>query len=75
MVAGGQGGGKRGFSAEKSTVEPTKLTLEEFDKFAGIITKLISDSGIRWAIIAAGIGAIFETVHIIWLALRWFLKF
>jgi hypothetical protein len=74
MVAGGQGG-KRGFSTDRSTVDPAKLTLEEFEKFAGIIKKLLSDSGLKWAIIGAGVGGIAETIHLVWLAARYVFKF
>jgi hypothetical protein len=74
MVTGGQGG-KKGFSTDKSTFEPTKLTFEEFEKFAGIIKKLLNDSGLKWAIIGAGVGGIAETIHLVWLAARYVFKF
>jgi hypothetical protein len=62
-------------ATDKSTVDPTRLTFEEFEKFAGIIKKLLNDSGLKWAIIGAGVGGIAETIHLVWLAARYFLKF
>jgi len=76
MVTGsGQGGKRSGYSGDKSTVEPTKLTLEEIDKFAGIIKRLLDDSGLKWAIIGAGVGGFAEVLHLIWLAARYVFKF
>jgi hypothetical protein len=35
------------------------------------LKKMFDDSGLRWWIIAAGVGAIVEALHIAWLALEW----
>lgn len=35
--------------------------------------KWFDDTGLKWWIIAAGVGATFETMHVLWLAIR-FLK-
>jgi hypothetical protein len=47
------------------------MTVGEFEQFADVIKKLVNDSGLKWWIIAAGIGAIAETLHILWLAIRY----
>lgn len=53
-----------------------KLTVDEIDKFAQVIKKLVDSSPlIKWAIIAAGVGAIIDSVHILWLAARYVLRF
>jgi hypothetical protein len=43
--------------------EPPRLTLDEFAQFK----KMLEDSTLAKWIIAAGIGAIAETLHIVWL--------
>lgn len=55
--------------------KPAKLTIAEFEQFADVINRLVNDSGLKWWIIAAGIGAIFDILHVIWLAARYLLKF
>jgi hypothetical protein len=66
----GDGSGKRG-----SGYTPARMTVSEFEQFADLVKKLVNDSGLKWWIIAAGVGALFEAGHIIWLAARYFLKF
>jgi hypothetical protein len=51
------------------------LTPDDFERWAKIIKQLVSDSGLKWWIIAAGVGAVVETLHIVWLAARYLLKF
>jgi hypothetical protein len=46
------------------TPEPTRLTFDEFAQFK----KLFEDSSLAWWIKAAGIGAIVEALHVLWLA-------
>jgi hypothetical protein len=52
-----------------------QLTIQQFAEFADVIQKLIRGSPLKWAIIAAGVGAIAELLHILWLALRYILHF
>jgi hypothetical protein len=55
---------------------PARLTIEEFGTFTGIVKKLLADNPlIRWSIIAAGLGAVVEILHIVWLALRYVFRF
>jgi hypothetical protein len=51
------------------------MTVGEFEQFADVVKKLVNDSGLKWWIIAAGVGAIFETGHILWLAARYVFRF
>jgi hypothetical protein len=55
----------------QSSYTPARMTVGEFEQFADVIKKLVNDSGLKWWIIAAGIGAIAETLHILWLAIRY----
>jgi hypothetical protein len=55
----------------QSSYTPARMTVSEFEQFADVIKKLVNDSGLKWWIIAAGIGGIAETLHILWLAFRY----
>lgn len=70
MSNSGQEGGKRG-----GGYTPARMTVSEFEQFADVVKKLVNDSGLKWWIIAAGVGAIFEACHIVWLAARYLFKF
>jgi hypothetical protein len=39
------------------------------------LKKLLEESGLKFWIIAAGIGAIIEGLHVLWLAARFYFKF
>jgi hypothetical protein len=54
---------------------PARLTPDEFRQLSEIFKAWIDSSNLKWWIIAAGIGAILEGLHIIWLALRYILRF
>jgi hypothetical protein len=43
---------------------PTKLTIEEFQDLKNLFA---DNPGIKWSIIAAGIGGALEGIHILWL--------
>jgi hypothetical protein len=58
----------------RSSYTPARMTVSEFEQFAEVIKKLVNDSGLKWWIIAAGIGAIAETLHILWLAASYLAK-
>lgn len=51
--------------------EPTRFSVDELSQ----LKKVLSDSGLSKWIIAAGVGAILEGLHIIWLAARYIFKF
>ena len=53
----------------------TAYTLEELARIQDFFTRLIKESNLRWAVVAAGIAAILEIIHLVWLASRYFLKF
>jgi hypothetical protein len=50
--------------------QPPRLTLSEYQEIGQFFKQLI-DSPLRWAIIAAGVGAIVEGLHVFWLAVRY----
>jgi hypothetical protein len=55
---------------------PARLTPKEFRDLANFFKDYLADNPvIRWSIVAAGIGAVIETLHIGWLALRYIFKF
>jgi hypothetical protein len=54
---------------------PATFTIDELERLGAFFQKLIAESKLRWAIVAAGIAAILEIVHLCWLAARFLLKF
>ncbi len=51
--------------------EPTRFSVDDLSQ----LKQVLNDSGLSKWIIAAGLGAILEGLHIIWLAARYLLKF
>jgi hypothetical protein len=51
------------------------MTIDDFQQLGLFFDKLINSPSIRWSIIAAGAGAVVETLHIFWLAARYLFKF
>lgn len=49
----------------------TKMTIEDFEQLAGVFKRLVDDSGLKWWIILAGMGALVDILHTIWLAIRY----
>jgi hypothetical protein len=59
------------------TPKPGKFTVSEMILFGNFFRQLIQSTSLKWWIIAAGIGGVFEVLHILWLAgvwLYWFGK-
>ena len=55
---------------------PAKLTIDEFQQFGHVFKELLAESpAIKWSVYAAGVGGLLETLHIVWLAARWWFKF
>jgi len=54
---------------------PARLSVSEIDSLLNIFNQLKDSTTIKWAIYAAGIGAVAETLHILWLAARYVFKF
>jgi hypothetical protein len=55
---------------------PTKsYSLEELEEIGSFFKRLIDESNLRWAVVAAGIAAIAEILHICWLAIRYLFHF
>lgn len=49
----------------------SRLTIQEFQDVANFFKDFLGDNPvIKWSIIAAGIGGIFEALHILWLFYR-----
>jgi hypothetical protein len=51
---------------------PPRMTPQQFQKLATFFKDYLADNPvIKWSIIAAGIGGVFETAHTLWLLLVW----
>jgi len=62
---------RQGFSPPALETE-TRFTFGDIQKFGNLFKQLLSESPeVKWAIIAAGIAGVLETVHILWLFLVW----
>jgi hypothetical protein len=51
--------------------KPGKFTVTEVIEFGNFFRQLIESTSLKWWIIAAGVGGLIETVHILWLAGAW----
>jgi hypothetical protein len=51
-----------------------RLTVSQYQSM-GLFFKQLMDSPLKWAIIAAGIGAVIEGLHVLWLAARYLGRF
>jgi hypothetical protein len=53
-----------------------KLTMDQWQEMALFFRDFLADKPvIKWSIIAAGIGGLFDTLHVIWEALRFIFRF
>ena len=58
--------------SKPSGYNPPKMTLDQFREYANFFKELLSDNPlVKWSIVAAGVGAVFETCHILWLFGVW----
>jgi hypothetical protein len=49
-----------------------RLTLKQFKEYASFFKELLSDNPlVKWSIVIAGVGGLFETIHILWLFGVW----
>jgi hypothetical protein len=49
-----------------------RLTLKQFREYADFFKEILSDNPlVKWSIVAAGVGGLLETVHILWLFGVW----
>lgn len=56
--------------------KPTKFTFEDVANFSRLFKELLADEPfLKWAIIAAGIGGVLESLHVLWLASRYIFRF
>jgi|HubBroStandDraft_2_1064218.scaffolds.fasta_scaffold304929_1 hypothetical protein len=66
---------KPGYSPPPLITE-TRYTFDDVQKMFGFAKQFLAEEPLlRYAIVAAGLGAIVETIHIAWLALRYIFKF
>ena len=48
------------------------MSIDDVERIGTFFKKLLADSpAIKWSIIAAGVGGVLESAHIVWLALRY----
>jgi len=59
----------------RTPYSPTSLSIDDFQKISEIFKAWIDSSNLKWWIIAAGVGAVLEALHIIWLAARYIIRF
>ncbi len=62
----GGGARKRG-----GAYQPPRLTPDEFQRISEIFRSWVDSSNLKWWIIAAGVGAILDALHTVWLAVRY----
>ncbi len=55
--------------------KPARMTIDEIQQLGDVFKKLIDSTGLKFWIIAAGLGAILEGFHVIWLAARYIFRF
>ncbi len=54
-----------------SGFNPPRLTLDQFREYADFFKDLLKENPVvKWSIILAGIGGVFEILHTLWLAAR-----
>jgi hypothetical protein len=55
---------------------PVRMTVNEFQDIALFFKQFLAENpALKVSIIAAGVGGIFETLHCLWLALRYIFRF
>jgi len=55
---------------------PVRMSVEEFQGIALFFKQFLAENPVlKASIIAAGVGGVFETLHCIWLALRYIFRF
>jgi hypothetical protein len=48
------------------------MSIDDVERIGTFFKRLLADSpAIKWSIIAAGIAGVLESIHILWLALRY----
>lgn len=57
------------------TPAPTRMTIDDVQQLAHLFKDLLDDSPLKWCIIAAGLAAVCDMVHLLWLAARFIFKF
>ena len=64
-------------SQRKSTYTPapTRMTIYDVQQLARLFKDLLDDSPLKWCIFAAGIAAVCDMCHLLWLAARFVFKF
>ncbi len=55
---------------------PVRMTMTEFQDIAMFFKRFLAENPVlKVSIIAAGVGGVFETLHCLWLALRYIFRF
>jgi len=66
-VSGSKKGGGGGFAPP----ENPQLTLAQLQTIFDFFEKLRGSRRLKWWVIAAGLGAILDGLHVVWLAFSW----
>jgi hypothetical protein len=51
------------------------MTIDDVQQLAHLFKDLLDDSPLKWCIIAAGLAAVCDMGHLVWLAARFIFKF
>lgn len=55
---------------------PPRMTPQQFQELATFFKDYLADNPVvKWSIIAAGVGAVVEALHVLWLFLRYVFRF
>jgi hypothetical protein len=66
--AAGAGGGGRGFTPPR----PPRFTLDQFREIRDFFKEVLQENPlVKWSIVLAGVGGVFEAIHDTWLFLVW----
>jgi hypothetical protein len=61
---------------QSAPYSPVRMTVNEFQDIALFFKRFLAENPLLKAlIIAAGVGGVFETLHCLWLALRYVFRF
>jgi hypothetical protein len=51
--------------------DPARLTVDEIQRVGDLFLQWFERTGLKWWIVAAGVGAVIEAIHVFWLAYVW----
>jgi hypothetical protein len=52
--------------------DPASLTPAQFQEWSYVLKQISDNKWIVYAVLAAGVAAVFDVVHLLWLLVKWF---